>query len=72
MDLLIYEVDEISFEDNYMKDIEISIKFDVVCFINFGGYIGELKIGLKYWSWEKDCNSSIVIFDGEFDDLDVL
>ena len=70
MDLSTYEVDEISFEDNYTKDTETSIKFDAARPINLGGYIGELKIGSKYRSREKDRDSSIAIFDGDFDDLD--
>jgi len=70
MDLSTYEVDEISFEDNYTKDTETSIKFDAARPINVGGYIGELKFGSKYRSREKDRDSSITIFDGDFDDLD--
>ncbi|MBJ2129037.1 TonB-dependent receptor [Alteromonas sp. IB21] len=70
MDLSTYEVDEISFEDNYTKDTETSIKFDASRPINLGGYIGEFKFGSKYRSREKDRDSSITIFDGDFDGLD--
>ncbi|AXT40668.1 TonB-dependent receptor [Alteromonas sp. BL110] len=70
MDLSTYEVDEISFEDNYTKDTETSIKFDVARPLNLGGYIGELKMGSKYRSREKDRDSSIAIFDGDFDEVD--
>ena len=59
MDLSTYEVDEISFEDNYTKDTETSIKFDAARpTINLGGYIGELKIGSKYRSREKTATAA--------------
>lgn len=57
MDLFIYELDEIVFEDNYMKDMEISFKFDLICFIILGDYKGELKMGIKYCIREKDRDS---------------
>ena len=70
MDLATYEVDEISIEDNYAKDTETSIKFDLSRPVNFGGYLGELKLGSKYRSREKQRDSQITLFDGDFDNLD--
>ncbi|MDO6567552.1 TonB-dependent receptor [Alteromonas sp. 1_MG-2023] len=68
-DLSTYELDEISFEDNYTKDTETSIKFDLSRPVNFGEYLGELKLGSKYRSREKDRDSNIFIYDGDFDDI---
>lgn len=70
-DLSTYEVDEISFEDNYTKDTESSVKIDVARPMNIGGYVGEFKMGTKYRSREKDRDSRITIFDGDFDDVSV-
>lgn len=69
MDLSTYEVDEISFEDNYTKDTETSVKLDFSRPLNLSGYIGELKIGTKYRSREKDRDSKMAIFDGDFDGI---
>lgn len=69
MDLSTYEVDEISFEDNYTKDTETSVKLDFSRPLNLSGYIGELKIGTKYRSREKDRDSKVAIFDGDFDGI---
>ncbi|WP_282145661.1 TonB-dependent receptor [Alteromonas stellipolaris] len=70
VDLSTYELDEIAFEDNYTKDTETSFKLDFARPVNFGGYIGELKLGTKYRSREKDRDSSIFIYDGDFDNID--
>jgi len=69
MDLSTYELDEIAFEDNYTKDTETSFKLDLARPINLGSYIGELKLGTKYRSREKDRDSSIFIYDGDFDGI---
>lgn len=46
-DLSIYEFDEISFEDNYIEDIENSIQVNIICFFINDFYLSELKVGFK-------------------------
>ena len=70
-DLSTYEIDEISFEDNYTKDTETSVKLDFSRPLNIAGHVGEFKMGTKYRSREKDRDSSITIFDGDFDNISV-
>ena len=70
MSLSTYELDEIEFEDNYTKDTETSIKVDITRPVTYGGHKGELKLGTKYRSREKDRDSNILIYDGDFDDVD--
>ncbi len=70
MSLSTYELDEISFEDNYTKDTETSIKVDITRPVTFGSHKGEIKLGTKYRSREKDRDSSIFIYDGDFDGVD--
>ena len=67
LDLSTYELDEISFEDNYTKDTETSFKLDFIRPIELNGNQGELKFGTKYRSREKDRDSQIFIYDGDFD-----
>ncbi|AIF98697.1 TonB-dependent receptor [Alteromonas australica] len=69
MDLSTYELDEIAFEDNYTKDTETSFKLDLTRPITLGDYKGELKMGTKYRTREKDRDSQIFIYDGDFDDI---
>lgn len=70
LDLSTYELDEISFEDNYTKDTETSFKLDFIRPIEWNGNQGELKFGTKYRSREKDRSSQIFIYDGDFDGID--
>lgn len=69
MQLANYDLDEISFEDNYMKDTETSAKIDFVRGITLGDYQGEFKFGSKYRSREKVNTSLISIYDGDFDGI---
>ncbi|MDC8832347.1 TonB-dependent receptor [Alteromonas gilva] len=65
-----YEVDEISFEDNYAEDTENSIKANLSKSFAESPYLSELKTGVKYRSRTKSVDSNIFIYDGDFDDLD--
>lgn len=69
-DLSTYEVDEISFEDNYAKDTEYSAKFDVTKTFNNEGPLTLVKVGSKYRTRSKEVDSDISIYDGDFDDMD--
>lgn len=69
MDLSLYDLDEISFEDNYTKDVESSAKIDLSRKITLGKYDGEIKFGSKYRSREKDRDSNVYIYDGDFDGI---
>ncbi len=69
-DLSNYELDEISFEQNYAEDTETSVKFDVTRYIDFSDYSAELKFGGKYRTREKTADANIFIFDGDFDGID--
>lgn len=69
MQLAAYDLDEISFEKNYTKDTEVSAKIDFIRNITLGKYKGEFKFGSKYRSREKDRNSDIFIYDGDFDGI---
>ncbi|QJR79477.1 TonB-dependent receptor [Alteromonas pelagimontana] len=70
MDLSTYDLDEISFEDNYTKDVETSVKIDIKRAVDYGRYKGEIKFGTKYRSREKDRNSQIFIYDGDVAGID--
>ncbi|NVK55612.1 MAG: TonB-dependent receptor [Alteromonadaceae bacterium] len=65
-----YDVDEISFENNYAKDTENSIKANITKSFADSPYLSELKSGVKYRSRSKSVDSNIFIYDGDFDDLD--
>ncbi|MBC3765877.1 TonB-dependent receptor [Neptunicella marina] len=64
-----YELDEISFEDNYSKDTETSFKTDISRQFDWAGTPVELKFGGKYRSREKQTDANIFIYDGDFDDI---
>ncbi len=70
MDLGNYELDEISFEDNYSQDTETSLKLDLTRYLDFNGTAVEFKFGGKYRSREKQTDANIFIFDGDFDGVD--
>ncbi|GHE95827.1 TonB-dependent receptor [Thalassotalea profundi] len=70
MDLASYELDEISFEDNFSEDIETSVKADFTRFTYWNGNAVELKFGGKYRAREKQSDASIFIYDGDFDGID--
>jgi len=65
-----YEVDEISFEDNYAKDTENSIKANLSKTFAEDPYLSEIKAGVKYRTRTKTVDSNIYIYDGDFDDMD--
>ena len=65
-----YEVDEISFEDNYAKDTENSIKANLSKTFAEAPYLSEVKAGVKYRTRTKTVDSNIYIYDGDFDDMD--
>ena len=65
-----YEVDEISFEDNYTKDTENSIKANLSKTFANDPYLTEVKAGFKYRSRTKTVDSNIYIYDGDFDGMD--
>ncbi|WP_416306887.1 TonB-dependent receptor [Neptunicella sp. SCSIO 80796] len=69
-DLANYELDEVSFEDNYSKDTESSLKIDLTRSIDWNGNAVELKFGGKYRSRQKQADANIFIYDGDFDDID--
>ena len=69
MDLSLYDLDEISYEDNYTKDVEKSAKIDFIRSVQLGDYAGEFKFGSKYRSREKDRDSGIYIYDGDFEGI---
>lgn len=68
MQLAAYELDEISYEKNYTKDTEVSAKIDLIRNIAVGDYNAEFKFGSKYRGREKNRNSNVFIYDGNFDD----
>lgn len=70
MDLANYELDEISFEDNYTQDTETSIKADFTRFDYWNGKAVEWKFGGKYRAREKQTDANIFIYDGDFNDID--
>ena len=70
-DLTTFDTDEISFEDNYAKDTESSLKLDLTRTVQFGAYQGEFKFGGKYRSREKKRDSQLSIYDDGFDSLDL-
>ncbi|WP_133469002.1 TonB-dependent receptor [Paraglaciecola marina] len=70
MDLGNYELDEVSFEKNNAEDTEASIKADFTRFLEWQNNQIELKFGGKYRNREKQANADIIIYDGDFDDLD--
>ena len=70
MSLSNYALDEISFEDNYSKDTESSFKLDLTRAVTYGDYAGEIKLGTKYRTREKDRDSKVFIYDGDFDNVD--
>lgn len=65
-----YELDEVSFEDNYTKDTENSIKANLSKSFAQSNYLTEVKTGFKVRSRTKTVNSNIAIYDGDFDDID--
>jgi TonB-dependent receptor len=68
-DLSLYEVDEISLEKGYAKDIESSIQANLTRAFSYGP-LTEIKTGFKYRSREKSVDNNISIYDGDFDDID--
>lgn len=70
MNLSNYETDEISLEKNDAQDTESSAKFDMTRFVDMNGTALELKFGAKYRTREKQTTASVMIFDGDFDQLD--
>ena len=68
-DLSTYETDEVSFEDNYTKDTETSIKIDVIRPLVIAGVETELKFGSKYRMREKNRDSQVFIYDDGFSDM---
>lgn len=65
-----YELDEISFEDNYTKDTENSVKANITKSFTNDPYLKELKTGVKFRSRTKTVDSNIDIYDGDFDGID--
>lgn len=65
-----YDVDEISFEDNYAKDTEKSIKANLSKSFSQATYLSEIKTGVKYRTRTKSVDSNIYIYDGDFDNID--
>lgn len=65
-----YDVDEVSFEDNFSEDNELSFKLDISHDFELAGHSAQLKFGGKYRSREKQTNANIFIYDGDFDELD--
>ncbi|MEO9947558.1 MAG: TonB-dependent receptor [Paraglaciecola sp.] len=70
MDLGNYELDEVSFEKNNAEDTEASIKADFTRFLEWQNNQVEIKFGGKYRNREKQANADIIIYDGDFDDVD--
>lgn len=70
MDLSNYELDEVSFEKNYAEDTETMAKADFTRYFDWQSNQLEFKFGGKYRSREKSANADILIFDGDFDDID--
>jgi|TARA_Y100001934_G_scaffold158230_1_gene189277 TonB-dependent receptor len=69
-DLSTYELDEISFEDNYTEDTENSIQANITRSFANDPYLSELKAGFKVRQRSKKVDSNIYIFDGDFDGVD--
>ncbi|MBD3585609.1 TonB-dependent receptor [Salinimonas sp. HHU 13199] len=65
-----YEVDEISFEDNYAEDTEKSIKANLSKAFAQNTYLTEIKTGIKYRTRTKTVDSNIYNYDGDFDNTD--
>ncbi|WP_448567731.1 TonB-dependent receptor [Thalassotalea ganghwensis] len=65
-----YALDEISFEDNYTKDTETSAKVDFTHFSQWNNHAVEVKFGAKFRQREKLNDTSIFIYDGDFDEID--
>lgn len=70
MDLGNYELDEVSFEKNNAEDTEASIKADFTRFLEWQSKQVEVKFGGKYRNREKQAIADIIIYDGDFDDVD--
>jgi TonB-dependent receptor len=70
MDLDNYELDEISFEDNYTQDVESSFKVDFTRVLDWRNGSAEIKFGGKYRDREKENDTNVFIYDGDFDAVD--
>ncbi|GAC13400.1 TonB-dependent receptor [Aliiglaciecola lipolytica] len=70
MDLSNYELDEVSFEKNLAKDTETMAKADFTRMFDWQDKSFELKFGTKYRTREKTATADILIYDGDFDDID--
>jgi TonB-dependent receptor len=70
MDLSNYELDEVSFEKNYTEDAETMVKADLTRYVDWHANQVEFKFGGKYRSREKSADADILIYDGDFDDID--
>ncbi|GGD66102.1 TonB-dependent receptor [Lacimicrobium alkaliphilum] len=65
-----YELDEIEFASNQAEDQEYSIKVDIARDLTFSGHAAQIKFGSKYRNREKQQNTNVTFFDGDFDDID--
>lgn len=65
-----YELDEIEFANNLSEDKEYSLKVDIARDLTFSGHAAQIKFGSKYRSREKQQNTNVTFFDGDFDDID--
>ena len=70
MDLSNYELDEVSFEKNHAEDSETMVKADFTRYFDWQANQVEFKFGGKYRSREKSADADIIIYDGDFDDID--
>ncbi|ALS99374.1 TonB-dependent receptor [Lacimicrobium alkaliphilum] len=65
-----YELDEIEFANNLSEDKEYSLKVDIARDLTFSGHAAQIKFGGKYRSREKQQNTNVTFFDGDFDAID--
>jgi TonB-dependent receptor len=65
-----YELDEIEFANNLAEDQEYSFKIDIARDLSFSGHAAQIKFGSKYRSREKQQNTNVTFFDGDFDAID--
>jgi len=64
-----FELDEIAFKDTLTEDEDLTVRFDVTHFEQWGELPVEVKFGGKYSRREKTNHVDEVIYDGGFDDL---